>query len=85
MHYQICSENFHKLSRPVAQTAVPPKWHLENYLIYLQAGFVHREAIDSGGMKLQVESFKVFLKSITHNVMPCWARVWKYNNDPFEC
>lgn len=36
-------------------------------------------------MKLQVESLNVFLKSITQNAMPCWARVWECNYDQFEC
>lgn len=34
MHNQICSKQVHKLSMPIPQTAVPPKWHLENYLIH---------------------------------------------------
>lgn len=87
MHNQICSKQVHKLSMPIAQTAVPPKWHLENYLILFIWGacFVHRVVIDSGVMTLQVESLNVFLKSITQNVMPCWARVWEYNYDQFEC
>lgn len=86
MHNQIWSKQVHKLSMPIAQTAVPHKWHSENYLIH----FICRHAlfggvIDRGVMKLQVESLNVFLKSITQNVMPRWARVWKYNYDQFEC
>lgn len=73
MHNHICSKQVHKLSMPIAQTVVPPKWHLENYLIHFICGacFVHRVVIDSAVMKLQVESLNVFLKSITQNVMPC--------------
>lgn len=38
MHNQICGKQVHKLSMPIAQTAVPPKWHLENYLIHFICG-----------------------------------------------
>lgn len=55
------------------------------HTFYLRACFVHGVVIDSGVMKLQVESLNVFLKSITQNVMPRWARVWEYNYDQFEC
>lgn len=41
MHNQICSKQVHKLSMPIALTAVPPKWHLENYLIH----FICRHAL----------------------------------------
>lgn len=80
MHNRICSKQVHKLS---AQTAVPPKRHLENYLIHFIC-FVHRAVIDSSVMKLRVDSLNVLLKSITRNVMPRRARVQEYNYDQFE-
>lgn len=38
MHNHICRKQVHKLSMPIAQTVVPPKWHLGNYLIHFICG-----------------------------------------------
>lgn len=67
---QISSKQVLKLSRPIAQTAIPPKWHLEKHLIHCICGqcFAHR--VDSGVMKPQADSLNVFIQSITQNVMP---------------
>lgn len=38
MNNQISSKQVLELSTPIAQTAIPPKWHLENYLIHFICG-----------------------------------------------
>lgn len=71
MNNQISSKQVLKLSTPITQTAIPPKWHLENYLIHFICGHVlYTVPIGSGVMKPQAESLNVFLKAITQNAMP---------------
>lgn len=38
MNNQISSKQVLELSTPIVQTAIPPKWHLENYLIHFICG-----------------------------------------------